>query len=793
MNNGMARTGYLGVLCLLAAMAGGVLAAEPVVPMPPDLTQGGKKDNLHDWFLGPTGARGWIFFRGEDQTAAARQILITAVEAGSPADGVLTTNDVILGVGGKPFADDPRKSFGRAITAAEEKTGVLRLIRWRDGTTANIELKLSVLGAYGDTAPYDSPKSKAIFEQGCALIARQGLKETNLATVFNALALLASGKAEYQPMLTNYVRKVASSLSLSPRSGCWWYAYANLFLAEYILDTGDRSLLPELQRTALEAAKAQCMNGMWGHHPPLPDGHSEGYGGMNQVGLPMTIGLVLARKAGVDDPAVDQAIAQSVRLLRWFSGKGAIPYGDHGPWMSHEDNGKCSSATVLFDLLGDREAASFFARMATAAYEEREGGHGGNLWNMLWALPAVSRCGPLATSAYLKEHGWYYELARTWKGGFIYQWTDDPNNQYKGWDLTGAYLLSCALPCKSLYITGKQPSVVKPLKAREVTEVIAAGRDFYPGNKLNGYNQRTTEALLAGLSSWSPAVRARSAKALGNKEGNFVPALLKLLAGSDHVGRYGAIECLGGLGPRADPAVVPLRAALQDTDPWMNSLACQAILQLSPEVRKTCINDLLELAARQNPADPRCMAQRAVGFTLFSSPPGSRAPTILNYSLEGVDRKLLYPAIRLMLQNEVGATRGSISRYLTKLTDRDLAVLLPDIIEAVKTMSPSDEMFADGIRCAGLDLLSSRHIREGMNLCASTIEMRWGLNGEKRLEYLKRYGVHAQENLPLLRKECTAWKWQPGLKAIAEIEASTNAPTLVSLQEFVAQAQASKQ
>ena len=110
----------LGILCLLIGTAGRLSAAEPA-PAPPDLTQGGKPDKNHDWLLGPTGARGWIFFRHEDQTAASRQILITAVDAGSPADGVLRVNDVILGVNGKPFADDARKSFGRAITAAEEE------------------------------------------------------------------------------------------------------------------------------------------------------------------------------------------------------------------------------------------------------------------------------------------------------------------------------------------------------------------------------------------------------------------------------------------------------------------------------------------------------------------------------------------------------------------------------------------------------------------------------------------------------------------------------------------------
>lgn len=39
----------------------------------------------------------------------------------TPADGVLEVGDVILGVGGKLFPEDARKSFGRAITEAEKE------------------------------------------------------------------------------------------------------------------------------------------------------------------------------------------------------------------------------------------------------------------------------------------------------------------------------------------------------------------------------------------------------------------------------------------------------------------------------------------------------------------------------------------------------------------------------------------------------------------------------------------------------------------------------------------------
>ena len=78
----------------LTVLAGLMLA---VLPFPtafaakehsplPDLTAGGAKDDSHDWNLGPTGARGRIW-ADKLETTPARQILITRVDAGSPADG----------------------------------------------------------------------------------------------------------------------------------------------------------------------------------------------------------------------------------------------------------------------------------------------------------------------------------------------------------------------------------------------------------------------------------------------------------------------------------------------------------------------------------------------------------------------------------------------------------------------------------------------------------------------------------------------------------------------------------
>mgnify|MGYP002260663556 CR=1 FL=1 len=155
-----------------------------------------------------------------------------------------------------------------------------------------------------------------------------------------------------------------------------------------------------LHRIAREIAFGQSAVGTWGHMFARPNGNCNGYGCMNAPGLVLLTAMTVAREAGVKDPDVDRAIAKGGQFLRWYVNKGAIPYGDHQPWPGHEDNGKCSVAAVLFDLLGDREAAEYFARMSTAGYSERERGHTGNFFNVFWAMPGVSRSGPTATAAY---------------------------------------------------------------------------------------------------------------------------------------------------------------------------------------------------------------------------------------------------------------------------------------------------------------------------------------------------------------------------------------------------------
>ena len=742
---------------ILPLCAASLRAAGPAAPAAnPDFTKGDRVPDkaTHDWNLGPTGLRGWMYSNGME-TSEARQVYVTQVEKGSPADGVFRQGDVILGVAGRPFAFDPRTELGKAIGAAEAADGKLSLIRWRDGKSATAVVQLRVLGAYGPMAPFECPKSKRVFEAGCEALARK-MKENPRAgnpivRSLNALALLASGKPEYLPLVREQVEWAAKYSDPQRRDlHCWFYGPINILLAEYTLATGDRSFAADLERITMEIVRGQSVVGSWGHRFIESNGRLGGYGMMNAPGVPLTVSLILARKAGVNDPALDKAIEKSVRLLRFYVGKGSIPYGDHAPWIeAHDDNGKNGIAAVMFRLLGDREAAEYFSRMSLASHgSERDQGHTGNFFNMLWAMPGVAVSGRHATGAWMNEFGWYYDLARRWDGTFLHQGPpQSAPDAYNGWDSTGAYLLAFAQPMRRIYLTGKGESV-PPLEAQAAKAIVADGRGWSYRLRQTAYANRRDDEIFAGLRSWSPVVRERSAAELARRKGDPLPRLIPMLDESSLYARLGACQAMIMLKEKAAPAIPSLRKTLRAEDLWLRIKAAEAIAAIGAPAMSELPTLLRMLSEPPTKADPRNMQQRYLCFALFE-----RRTGMLRNSLEGVDRQLLYEAVRAGLHNEDGRARGTIGNVYRNLSFEEIKPLLPAIHRAVIEPAPSGIMFADGIRLSGLSVLAKYQIEEGMSLCLEIMEIdRWGKKQRinECLKALQAYGAAARPLLPRL-------------------------------------------
>ena len=799
----------LSTFAMVAALAAPAMAEQSGKTTLPDFTKGGKipARATHDWNLGATGLRGWIFC-DELVTSDARQIAITKVDKDSPADGIFAVGDVILGVAGKPFSYDPRTEFGKALTLAESAVsgGNLVITRWRAGKNEDVTLKLQVLGSYSAIAPYDCQKSARILEQGCKALAARIAKpdyseEPNqdpITRSLNALALLASGNPDYLPLVKKEAEWAADFSCDNMQT--WYYGYVTILLSEYVMATHDTSVLPGLNRLALQAVKGQSAVGSWGHGFATSTGRLGGYGMLNSPGIPLTISLVIAREAGVKDPAVDRAIELSVRLLRFYIGKGAIPYGDHIPWIqNHDDNGKCGMAAVLFGLLDEARGAEYFSRMSLASHgPERDTGHTGNFFNILWSLPGVAQSGPHATGAWMNEFGsWYFDLARRWDFAFPHQGPPElEEDSHGGWDSTGGYLLAYALPLKKIYLTGKRPGIAPQLDAAAAQSLILDGRGWNNKDARRTYDELSGDELFERLGSWSPVVRERAAVALGRHEDVPIPPLMKMLESPDLKTRLGTCQALRELGERSAPAVDALRKLLSESDLWLRIKAAEALAAIGTPAMPA-VPQLLELLAQvDTEKDPRGMQQRYLSFALFDGEDNG----MLSRSLADIDREALYKAVRAGLKNQDGRARGSIGSVYRNLSAEEIKPLLPAIYQAIVDPAPSGEMFADSIRVEGLRLLARHRIEEGIRACVTYTRDQNSWDSQKRtpelMKILLSYGTHAKSVIPELTKiadyfekdekdlpaELMRMKAECVRKTITAIQASKEPPELIRLK-----------
>ncbi|MFK7849379.1 MAG: DUF6288 domain-containing protein [Akkermansiaceae bacterium] len=744
------------LLALLVLALLPLAEARPPKTMPnPDFTKGDSipEGATHDWNLGATGLRGWIYSE-KLSTAKARQIKVTKVAPNSPADGIIQKGDVILGLTGAPFSYDPRTEFSNALTAAEASDGKLALTIWRDGKNLDITIPLQVLGAYSATAPYDCPKSAKILDLGCDALAKRmegpKYKEGAIPRSLNALALLASGNPKYLPLIKREA-KWASEYKAKGMA-TWYYGYVIMLLAEYHMVTQDNSILPGLERLALEAARGQSIVGSWGHGFALEDGRLGGYGMMNAPGVPLTISLVMAQGAGIDHPDIAKAIERSAKLLRFYEGKGSVPYGDHAPWtQTHEGNGKTGMTGVLFNLMEEEKTAKFFSNMALASHgSERDTGHTGNFWNMTWAMPAVNLSGPYGTGAWMKEFGaWYYDFARGWDGKFLHQGPPQAGpDKTRGWDASGSYLIAYAMPLKKIWLTGAKKGGLAPLSSEEAQAIVNLGKGWSNADRNSAYDKLNTEVLFDSLGVWSPVVRKRAAAALVRRNEASMEALMRMLSSDDLYQRLGACDVLIQLKNKGAEAVPALINTLEAEDMWLRVQAAEALGSMGKEGMPALPKLLEMIAIGPTKEDPRAMEQRFLTTIVFKNMLG-------RHSLEGVDREKLFTAVRAGLKNDDGRSRGSIGSIYNKLSYEQIKPLLPAIYEAVVVPSPSGIMFSDGIRIAGLKVLAKHRIEEGIPLAIELMDIqRWNKKSRiaSNLGVLDNYGPAAKVVLPELRQ-----------------------------------------
>ena len=818
---GIARPALVAALLLAALATSTDRSCGEQASDPPDLTVTRDVDRERTYNLGATGLRGWIFTRPDDflesqqgrTTTRSRQILVTHVGTGSPADGVIDVDDVILGIGSEPFTDDARRGLALAIQAAEADDGRLRLLRWRDGQTSTVEIPLEVLGRYASSAPADCTKSARVLDGACRALERTPLRD-DLWGAVDGLALLATGRADYLPRIREHARRMGpADLSLPLEDGMviWDWGYRALYLCEYHLLTGDEAVLPAIREYTTALAKGQSLYGTFGHgisrrtksgdlHGSIPP-----YGPVNAAGLIGNLAIAMGRRCGVDHPEVGPAIERAARFFGSYVDQGAIPYGEHIAWANHDNNGKNAMAAVLFATIGDRPVETrYFAKMVTASYRNREYGHTGQGFSYLWGAPGAHVGGGEALATFFRHASWHFDLMRRCDGSFTYDGgeqygpgrTDDDTyfgpSSYYGLSPDACAILTYALPLKTLVITGRDAAPAHALSADDVAAAEASGRLDLDRKEMSD------DELIDRLGDWSPVARGWAAEELGRRPSRdtVVKTLINLAEGPDLHRAQGAAEALGHA--RSAAALPVLVRLLTAEDRWLRIKAAQALRQMG-DLAKPVVPAMLRVIAETSVPtlpvrwdDPIQLAQ------------GELAATVFQGSLQNVahdaDSALLHAAIRAVAQNPDGMARATLTRTIGEaLSLDDIRALGPDLLEAIATPSPADTMFANEIRMASLKALARHRFREGIDAGLEFARTQSAHGSEHRtgeiLALLLSYGRAAQPTLPALRalvgqfqaEDFPDWAKRQKIesleKAIAILEAETDEPALRSFSE----------
>ena len=309
------------------------------------------------WFLnvGPTGLRARIT---HEHPAF---LTIKYVFKDSPAAGLIKINDLVVGANGTRLTvphtfgrgrklpdgvgwSGPMVDMAKLIEDSQGKEGRLDLIVWPGGSKAAekvVTLKIRASGRFSPTWPFNCKRSDQLMLELCDFLAaeyqRAGRFESTVQTHTAAtLALLASGEKKYEGLIKAIMsgyRDNRYDPNQEPGFATWSYGYDSILMAEYYLQTKDRSLIPAIESLSKAMALGQTPDSGGYSHKPFPAiqqriaaGGPKGYGDMAMPGGLGMLGMSLLKEAGLPYPeAARERLHQS--YLCSMTPSGAVDYG----------------------------------------------------------------------------------------------------------------------------------------------------------------------------------------------------------------------------------------------------------------------------------------------------------------------------------------------------------------------------------------------------------------------------------------------------------------------------------
>jgi hypothetical protein len=703
------------------------------------------KKAVHQY--GPTG-----IFGSHKKTA----ITVGSVDKGSPADGKIKSGMKIIGVGSSKFKKDVRRELAAAIDIAESKKGAGKLtLMVKGGKSVNLQLR--VLGSYSDTSPYNCQKTEAILKQA-ALVQfkvtpskKKRSKNVNPELGRMYLELLGKMALGGKEAVKEYATYEWESTSENHSYCTWMWGYRLIAMGEYYLLTGDKKVLPHMKNYAVGLAKGQDAGGIWGHQLATEkrNWRLPGYAQMNQPSLTCFMGMVMAKKCGIQDPDLNKGIQKAYKYFSSYIGKGTFGYGVHGPNTGeYNNNGMSASAALSMYFIGDKKGASFFSKLSAASHGTLERGHASAFFNPLWTALGTSLSGPEATAAFFKESRWLYTMYRSWDGKITW----DGKHKEKTGNVGDGILLSYCLSRRNLYITGKSPDKSLWLNSSDAKKTVALSKIDYKNS--------SADELLAMIGHPIPQVRRGAVWNLRAKKGDLISHLKKLMKEGTIIQKKGAIAYFGYGCPKqvALDHMNDLGAILRNSqeDPEVRATAAYALCFIGAPARKY-YGEMLKLLVVKRDNDFVGSVDEKLGksISILSKTPFKDGLV--------TDKDLFYKAALKLVDHKRQGARATGLNMLAEIPLKDFHLIADKVMHVIKDKDPTYHSYHNpgGPLGGAITILANLNIKEGMQYALDIHNLTSGKASFKMQacwSALAKYGPNAKPALKELVKMYTTEK-----------------------------------
>lgn len=732
--------------------------------------------------FGPTGIMG---------EASKTSVKVTGAQKGSPAEGKVKSGDQIIGIDSVKFSN-PKRDMANAIDKAETKAAGGKMTLMLSGNK-NVEITLPVLGSYSATAPYNCPKTDKIIAMTAESLIKTGLSKGSRLHP-DLLGLMATGEKKYIDAVAKAIQAAEWS-TIDPATAdavlageesagyaTWSWGYNLITLSEYYLLTGDKSVLPAIKTYAVAIAKGQDAGGLYGHRFTSPKRFDRlpGYAQMNQPSLTCFMGMILATKCGIKDPALTKAIQTTYRYVYSHVGKGGFPYGVHGANSgTFNNNGTSGSAAICMSLLKKPQSAKYFSQITAPSYDGLESGHASTFFNPLWTPLGANLSGPEVSSKFFKKALWFNNLRRGFDGSWAPDWKEGPHE--------GVALLAYCVSRKAMFITGKKADESIWVKGKDAEDVVMAGKIDYEG--------KSDEELMAlAMDHLLPQVRRGASAAFGERREKLTPIWIKYLKeGTDKqkilaLGQYGWWHPIEARLPQ----MAMIGALLKDESQAIDvRTAAAGSLAYMGEPAQKYYPDMVKLLVQDKQGDPLQLIDMGIGksINVLSKTPFASGLV--------PDKATHYKAALKLVRHKRQHARGEGLKMLAEIPLKDFHLIADDVVHVIKDQDSTYHSYHNpgGPVTAAITILANLNIEEGIEYALAIRHIPSGKGSFKLravMDSLARYGANAKPTLEAMKKD-EAWQNVPGNRKLSgnwkrmvkAIEDDKKPKKLISLKDAI--------